>query len=99
MISFSDVIFFCTSSLSILFFFFVLLGIWCTPFGRIMPFLFALKKKKVMLMRFATSSMKIKGKNKSSRAQYNSMAICLVVLLPWEGLLCVLFGVMRFRLV
>ena len=56
-------------------------------------------KKKVMLMRIATSSMKIKGKNKSSRAQYNSMAICLVVLLPWEGLLCVLFGVMRCRLV
>ena len=98
MTSFSDVIFFCTSSLSILLFFFVLLGIRCTPFGRIMPFLFALNKK-VMLMHIATSSMKIKGKNKSSRAQYNSMAICLVVLLPWEGLLCVLFGVMRCRLV
>ena len=76
MISFSDVIFFCTSSLSILFFFFVLLGIWCTPFGRIMPFPFALKKKSyVNAYRYKFHKNKRKEqKFKGTVQQYGNMS-------------------------
>ena len=76
MISFSDVIFFCTSSLSILLFFFVLLGIRCTPFGRITPFLFALKKKKVMLMCIAMfhENKRKEQKFKGTVQQYGNMS-------------------------
>lgn len=97
MISFSGVIFFCTSSLSIFFFFFVLLGVRCTPFGRI-TLLFALKKSYVNAYRYKFNENNRKEqKFKGTVQQYGNMSSSA----PAMGRACCVFwfGVMRCRLV